>query len=112
MTVKYCKYCGIEHGIPGFACRVCKNGLYRYGMTRLDMIALHEKQGKKCAVCKKEIKLFLDRKGGFIDHCHLTGKVRGILCMPCNTMLGTIETKNLLESINSYLVPVAQGKEQ
>ena len=73
-------------------------------MTRLDMIALHNKQDKKCAICKKEIELFLDRKGGFIDHCHITGKVRGILCFPCNTLLGYIESKiDLVENIKNYL---------
>lgn len=66
------------------------------------MISLHEKQNKKCAICEKELELFIDRKGGFIDHCHKTNKVRGILCAYCNTLLGRVE-KIGLEKIKSYL---------
>lgn len=102
--MKTCKYCGVEHDIRGYSCRVCKNGLYRYKMTRLDMISLHEKQNKKCAICEKELELFIDRKGGFIDHCHKTNKVRGILCFSCNTLLGYIENNlHLYEKIKNYL---------
>jgi hypothetical protein len=100
--VTKCKHCGVEHKLRGYSCTVCKNGVTRYKMTRLDMIALHEKQNKKCAICEKELELFIDRKGGFIDHCHITGTVRGILCITCNTAVGQIE-KISLEKIKSYL---------
>lgn len=79
----------------GNECRVCKDGLYRYSLNRLDMIALHESQGKKCAVCDTALEMFVGRKGGFIDHCHKTGRVRGILCNRCNTVIGGIENADL-----------------
>jgi len=93
--MKRCKHCDIVHSMNGKSCRVCKDGMYRYNMTRLDMIALHESQGKKCAICEIELELFNDRKGGFIDHCHRTRKVRGILCNRCNTVVGGLENADL-----------------
>jgi len=102
---KICKHCGIEHTLKGSACRTCKDGLYRYNMNRLEQVALHESQDKKCKLCDVEIAMFNKHKGGFIDHNHDTGKVRGILCNRCNTIVGGLEghsnLKKLLEYINN-----------
>lgn len=89
--MKKCKHCGENHKIPGNVCRVCKDGLYRYNMTRLDMKKLYEEQDKKCFLCEKEIELFRGHSGGMIDHDHKTGKVRSILCNRCNTIVGGFE---------------------
>ena len=105
--MKKCKHCSIE--LPkkhvGSQCATCKNGLGRYNMNRLDMISMHESQNKQCALCSKEVELFSRRKkdSGFIDHCHKTGKVRAILCLPCNTAIGYIEKHNIsLESLKEH----------
>lgn len=47
-------------------------------------------QGNKCAICGKEIYLFGSKKSNtaHVDHDHITGKVRGLLCQECNTGLG------------------------
>ena len=56
-----------------------------------------EKQAGKCAICDKETSLNL-------DHCHLTGKFRGMLCTSCNTGLGFFKdnVENLRRAV-SYL---------
>lgn len=92
---KICKHCGVEHVLPGSSCRVCKDGLYRYQLNRLDMVALLESQNKQCALCDKELEMFAGRHGGFVDHCHTTGRVRGILCNRCNTVVGGLENADL-----------------
>lgn len=95
MTVKTCKHCGEVPETTGVGlgnqCRICKNGLYRYGMTRTDMLKLHESQNRQCFICETDIEMFRGTAGGNIDHCHTTGKVRGILCSACNTTIGGIE---------------------
>jgi len=74
-----------------------------YGITIEQYENMLEKQNGKCAIC------FTKNPGGrtrmfFIDHCHNTGSVRGLLCMRCNTGLGLFldNPKFLLNAI-SYL---------
>lgn len=39
-----------------------------------------------------------------IDHCHKTGKVRGLLCKTCNTGIGHLkDDPNILRSAINYL---------
>lgn len=108
--MKKCKHCGVsdqDHSFIGNQCRTCKNGLDRYDMTRLDQIALYESQNGKCALCDKSVNLFSRRTGnsGYIDHDRTTGKVRAILCHPCNTSLGYIENNLSLNKLKEYLLP-------
>lgn len=74
----------------------------RYGITLEQHEKLFEVQGRKCAIC-----LTPDpgvKTSWQTDHCHTTGSVRGILCQPCNTMLGKAQdnTATLARAI-SYL---------
>jgi hypothetical protein len=53
----------------------------RYGISADDFDALVEQQHGVCAICGKE-------DPEHVDHDHLTGAVRGILCFNCNGGLG------------------------
>jgi hypothetical protein len=101
--MKKCKYCETEHDLAGHACRVCKDGLYRYGVTRVELLEMYESQNKSCALCNTEIKMFDGHKGGLVDHCHNTGKVRGILCISCNTMIGRLEKLENISDVIEYI---------
>ena len=79
----------------------------KYGITKTEYLSLIEVQNNKCAICKKPEE---NRgRGGKIknlavDHCHETGKVRGLLCLNCNTALGSIkENKETLMQMIEYL---------
>lgn len=66
-----------------------KNGLYshirRYGMSSSDFNSLMDKQNNRCAICDAEPP---ERRRLSVDHDHASGRVRGLLCDPCNRGLG------------------------
>lgn len=80
-----------------------------YGLTREKYKEMLAAQAGVCAVCKGPEKKF-DTKSGVlrslaVDHCHETGKVRGLLCSRCNMMIGQIEeSDNLLRSMMAYII--------
>lgn len=74
----------------------------RLGLSKDDLVKFYLAQNSKCAICgipEKEHGKFLA-----IDHNHTTGKVRGLLCMACNTGLGNFKDSiENLEKAISYL---------
>ncbi len=54
---------------------------YQYGISLKEIEELKIKQGGCCALCP-------EREDLHIDHCHVTGKIRGLLCHNCNVGLG------------------------
>lgn len=78
--------------------------LTRKGLTEDSYNSLYKEQNGCCAICGKEEKSVLRNRLN-IDHCHTTGKVRGLLCHHCNAALGHLEDSidNLTSAI-SYLM--------
>jgi hypothetical protein len=64
----------------------------KYGLTLESYEEMLLKQEGKCAICESG---FGDKKPNLpnIDHNHITGKVRGLLCSPCNIVLGYVEKR-------------------
>lgn len=60
-------------------------------------------QNHKCAICNQENTY--DRYGVLaVDHCHVTNKIRGLLCYKCNVGLGNFNDNiQLLNSAINYL---------
>jgi hypothetical protein len=63
---------------------------YKYGLTPEDYDAKLAEQGGVCAICGKSP----TKRRLHIDHCHETGRIRGLLCTGCNTRLGWYEAFN------------------
>jgi len=75
----------------------------QYGLTEETYTALVQSQNNQCAICHVDFKE-LERKRIHIDHCHDTGKVRGILCHQCNIMIGFSRNDvNILKKAIKYL---------
>jgi len=55
-----------------------------YGMTLADYHNLYNEQDGVCRICKSDN----NGKTLDVDHCHETGKVRGLLCRSCNLLIG------------------------
>lgn len=55
------------------------------GITEQAYQSMWEAQGHVCAVCGADVP---GKRDWHLDHDHITGKVRGILCNMCNTGLG------------------------
>jgi len=83
-----------------------KGRRYKYGITAAEYSALLEVQGGACAICRqpeREVRSgrVLDLS---VDHDHLTGAVRGLLCKDCNTALGRMrDNPERLEAAAAYL---------
>jgi len=75
-----------------------------YGMTKSDYFKLLESQNNKCAICHSEDNKQTKSDFLYVDHCHKTKKVRGLLCNSCNTALGSFQdSKTILLNAIEYL---------
>lgn len=71
----------------------------KYGLDLAGYERLFVKQDGACAVCGKRQKRAFD-----VDHDHVTGVVRGLLCTSCNRMIGHAgDSPENLEAAASYL---------
>lgn len=72
-----------------------------YGLTIEDYERLLSEQNGVCAICKRVCKT---GRRLAVDHCHETGRVRGLLCANCNHVLGKLnDDVELLQAAVSYL---------
>lgn len=73
---------------------------WRYGVTPEFRERLWAQQQGLCAICEKAISL----SGACLDHRHIDGQLRGLLCRLCNAGLGTFEdSPELLRRAANYL---------
>lgn len=78
--------------------------------------ALFEEQGQSCAICKRHWTACERAKNSrhdsvflqhlYVDHCHATAKVRGLLCNKCNTAIAMFdEDLDRLDAAKMYVMP-------
>lgn len=129
--MKKCTKCGVEKPLSEFnndkrrkdgkygKCRPChisvsrewqnknpekvKNAkwLRQFGVSFDFVEGLKKQQNYKCAIC---FSVLGSETKAHIDHCHTTGKVRGILCQKCNQAIGLLmDSVDNLKSAQAYL---------
>ena len=70
---------------------------WKYGLDDSEFNAMSASQDGRCAICQVEESLV-------VDHCHGTGRVRGLLCHGCNVGLGFFrDNQESLRSAIEYL---------
>ncbi len=101
---KKCKWCGSVFSPLGpshhYCSDICRKQVYSdkhykrtYGVPLSWVKDKLEEQHFKCAICKTVgFKMREDHVTGMnLDHCHDTGKARGLLCHNCNRGLGLFQ---------------------
>lgn len=75
----------------------------RYGITLEQFEKMSKAQNDTCAICTKHKSECKNNKL-FVDHCHETNEIRGLLCNECNAALGFFrDNEDLLLSAIDYL---------
>ena len=74
-----CKACRAVQGREGHLKR-------HYDLTEAERDELIASQGGVCCIC-------LSAPAAHVDHCHNTGRVRGVLCFSCNAALGQFKDR-------------------
>jgi|SRR5688572_165722 len=104
-TRPHCKKClyARANGSPaGYEARRRYILKTKYNLTIEEFHAIQQEQDFKCAICNGKPKA-----NGvlYVDHCHDTQTVRGLLCNTCNAGLGQFsDSIELLKSAISYLL--------
>jgi hypothetical protein len=71
----------------------------RYGISLDDYNRLRSVQNNRCLLCSRVFE-----KSPDVDHDHKTGRIRGLLCRKCNTLIGLLENQNVsLSRLHRFL---------
>jgi len=117
---KYCRTCGeikphsewqrnrSASDVLATLCRSCKavKGRARhlkrsYGLTEAERDEMVASQMGLCVIC-------LNAPAVHVDHCHKTGKVRGVLCFNCNSAIGKLgDDPDAVRRAAAYLEGIA-----
>ena len=78
-----------------------RHKLETYGIDEITYETMVAEQDGRCAICCDALDM---GKLTHIDHCHSTGKIRGILCNICNWFIGAVENRpQRVEGFAAYL---------
>jgi hypothetical protein len=73
-----------------------------YGITLEDYVNLFSIQNGVCAIC---LEICKTKKSLSVDHDHVTGKIRGLLCNRCNRAIGMLQDNtDILDRAKKYIL--------
>lgn len=77
---------------------------FRYGIEKNQYLELMK--NTNCKICDKK----LPEGKKYIDHCHISGIIRGVLCNHCNTGIGMLQDSvDILQKAIAYLKNSSKG---
>ena len=79
--------------------------LARYGINAGQFLKLSERQRWCCDICTKPLP-----RRAHVDHDHATGRVRGLLCWPCNRLIGRHRDPWIFRQAARYLESTFDGR--
>lgn len=78
--------------------------LQKYGISSAEYMKMLKKQGNVCAFCRKFPWGNSRQQRLCVDHCKMTGRIRALLCDPCNRALGMLgDTAEAIQNVIDYL---------
>jgi len=95
-----------RRGDPDYIARYQKQNLKKYGLTVAELEAMIQAQGNRCSICNNSPIPGTGpaTKRLHIDHDHVTGENRALLCLNCNRGLGYFkDDPALLRAAADYL---------
>ena len=96
-----CKTSHVKHKLKRNLYNKKYNIEKNYKISYNSYLTLIKSQNGNCQICKNILKI---DKNTHLDHCHYTGKIRGVLCGKCNTGIGQFnDSTELLKSALKYL---------
>ncbi len=85
--------------------RAKENRIQKFGITLKQYDKILKKQGGKCKICGAKTPGYKNRGRFCVDHNHVTGKIRGLLCVNCNLGLGHFKDNvEILDLAKQYLM--------
>lgn len=94
-------------------CKTTMQNLYRFGLRPHEFRRIYENQDGRCRGCLDWYPIYPtdDSARLYIDHCHVSGKVRGLLCSSCNLAIGKMRDQpEIAERIAKYLAESLEEK--
>lgn len=92
-------------------CKLCEKEkalLRRMGISKEQKNELLIKQNHGCKICHKKIYFLFSNESSnclYVDHCHKTNEVRGLLCASCNSGIGKFkENLNLMQKAIEWCI--------
>lgn len=74
----------------------------KFGLDKEDYLQMVKAQNECCKICKRHRSTLSYPL--YVDHCHETQKIRGLLCNRCNSLLGNAQDKiETLRAAVNYL---------
>ena len=70
-----------------------------YGLESRDYINILKSQSGLCACCNKVYTPSKKYPRLLVDHCHVTGKIRGLVCPSCNIMAGIVDADGSMDRL-------------